>query len=90
MGKPIAKGILLEADKVYDFGGGPMSFTREALEKVATNYNVKPKNKGFERTSLVIEDDKLICIMEGVHVGCALDLESSVASGAIDLSELLK
>lgn len=90
MAKQTIKGILLEADKVYDFGGGPMSFTWEALSRVADSFNAKQKSKGFDNVVLSMAGNELVCLMEDVDLECILSSEALSASHMIDLSELLE
>ena len=86
------KGVLLEADKVQDFGGGPMKFTREELEQMAVSFNARDKAKGvgFEHARLVMDGDSLVCEMRDVDLGCGVSSKALAAAHKIDLSELIK
>lgn len=58
MSKRELTGVLLEVDKLYDFGGGPIAFSREALCNMAKQFN-----RGVRKydATLTMEDDKLVC-----------------------------
>lgn len=62
-------GVLLEVDKTYDFGNGTVSFSRQALQRMAEAWNKKQEEQGLGiiESVLTMDGDKLL-IETKVHM----------------------
>ena len=66
MAKQTVFGVLLEAEKIYHSNNGAVTFTREALQNAADDFNAS--QQGDDKIVFAMRGNKLVCALKDVEV----------------------